>query len=61
MTALNFVYWLQGMLELSKAQSLDASQVKMIKDHIKLVLNKVTPEEDEPVCGIPFCSMRGSC
>lgn len=37
----NFVYWLQGCLELTKTESLSKEQVDMIKAHIKLVLNPV--------------------
>lgn len=44
MTPENFVYWLQGMLELGDFKKLNKEQVNIIKDHIKLVLNKVTPD-----------------
>lgn len=44
MTPENFVYWLQGMLEISDAKKLNKEQVSIIKDHIALVLNKVTPD-----------------
>lgn len=43
MTPENFVYWLQGFLELSYQTSLDEIQIKTIKDHLKLVLEKKTP------------------
>jgi hypothetical protein len=43
MDALNFVYWLQGFLELSNTKNLNEEQVKILKDHIKLVLEKKTP------------------
>lgn len=47
MTSEQFVYWLQGFLELKEAGSekieLDEAQIKCIKDHINLVLTKVTP------------------
>lgn len=39
----DFVYWLQGYLEMSGAKTLNEEQVKIIKDHIKLVAVKVTP------------------
>lgn len=39
----NFVYWLQGYLELSGAKELNEQQVQVIKDHIQLVMKKVTP------------------
>ncbi len=43
MTPENFCYWLQGHLELTDTKDLDSNQVDMIKDHLKLVFNKVTP------------------
>jgi len=43
MTSEQFTYWLNGYFELSGAEELNKDQVKIIKDHIKLVLTKVTP------------------
>lgn len=43
MEPINFVYWLQGYLELQDPKTIDAPKVQMIKDHIALVFNKVTP------------------
>ena len=43
MTPEQLVYWLQGFFELSGATSLNEEQVKVIKEHIALVLHKVTP------------------
>lgn len=43
MTPENFVYWLQGFLELSHQTSLDETQTKMIRDHLNLVFEKKTP------------------
>lgn len=43
MKALDFVYWLQGFLEIQNPQSISEDQVKIIKDHINLVLKKETP------------------
>lgn len=42
MDALNFVYWLQGHLEIGNPQGLSLEQVNIIKDHIALVLEKKT-------------------
>ena len=55
MTSDNFVYWLQGYLELSKEKTLDADQIKVIEDHIKMVLTKVTPAQSlsSPLLTIP--------
>lgn len=43
MTAEQFTYWLQGFFELSGATTLNEQQVKIVKDHIALVMTKVTP------------------
>lgn len=40
----DFLYWLQGYLELTDSDTLSAEQVAMIKRHIALVfVNKTTP------------------
>ena len=51
MTPENFVYWLQGFLEISDTESISEKQVQIIQDHIDLVLTKVTPDRkfDIPV------------
>lgn len=44
MDATNFVYFLKGYFELNDShQQLSAQQVQIIKDHLDLVFNKVTP------------------
>lgn len=43
MTSEQFVFWLQGALEIMDPKSLNEQQIKVIKDHIALVLTKVTP------------------
>jgi len=43
MTPENFVYWLQGYLELTEINVLSEDQLKKIKEHIALVLKKETP------------------
>ena len=43
MTTEQFTYWLQGFFELSGATTLNEEQVKVIKEHIALVLKKTTP------------------
>jgi len=50
MTEREFCYWLQGHLELSDTDELDANQVWMIKEHLDLVFTKVTPATP----GTPF-------
>ena len=47
MTAENFVFWLNGLLEISDPKSLNEKQIKIIKDHIALVLEKKTPDYTE--------------
>lgn len=39
----DFLYWLQGFLELSGQESLSKEQVQVIREHISLVLSKQTP------------------
>lgn len=38
-----FAYWLQGFFELSNSTTLTEEQVAMIKAHLALVFEKVTP------------------
>jgi len=47
-----FCYWLQGYFELTDSKELDSTQVDIIKDHLKLVFNKVTPNRyvEYPTC-----------
>ena len=47
MTPENFTYFLQGFFEISDAKKLDETQVQIIKDHLDLVFNKVTPDRSE--------------
>lgn len=50
MSSKNFAYWLQGYLELAEGEKgLTAKQVKIIEEHLALVLHKVTPEAKKPV------------
>jgi len=66
MDPLNFCYWLQGYIELTKETNptFNVEQTKIIVDHLKLVFNKVTPNReldilqtrhtgviDRPLCG----------
>lgn len=48
MTPRDFVYWLQGYLELENPASLNAEQTQIVKDHLKLVFDKQTPEYHTP-------------
>jgi hypothetical protein len=44
----SFCYWLSGFFEISQhseiTQSLNAEQVEEIRNHLKLVMSKVTPD-----------------
>jgi len=44
----DFCLWLQGFFELTGATEITPAQTKMIKEHLALVFNKVTPELDIP-------------
>ncbi len=44
MTPENFCYWLQGLFEVQNPSFLGISQTEIIKDHLALVFNKVTPQ-----------------
>lgn len=43
MTPQDFVYWLQGYLEIQDPKTINEQQIQIIKDHIALVLKKETP------------------
>ena len=47
MTAEQFVYWLQGYMEMSNPSSLNMRETRIIKDHLALVFDKKTPERGE--------------
>lgn len=44
----NFAYWLQGYLEIGNIKKLDEKQIQIIKDHLKQVFTKVTPDRNKP-------------
>ena len=43
MTSDQFVYWLQGFLEVSGASEMNEQQLRIVRDHLELVLSKRTP------------------
>jgi hypothetical protein len=45
----NFVYWLQGFLEVSCASEMSEQQLRIVRDHLELVLSKRTPAYAHPV------------
>ncbi len=44
MTPEQFTYWLQGFIEMENPKTLNLKQTQMIKDHLKQVFIKKTPE-----------------
>jgi hypothetical protein len=51
MTAEQFVYWLQGFMEVANPGTINESETQVIKDHLKLVFDKQTP--DRYPLGVP--------
>lgn len=43
MTPEQFIYWLNGFMEIADPKTMDEKQVQILKDHIALVLKKETP------------------
>jgi len=68
MTEKDFVYWLQGFFEIQDASNqtnsgeLNNKQVKIIRDHLALVFNKVTPNYplDIVTWPITYCYADGN-
>lgn len=42
----SFCYWLKGFFEISDAKELTQKQVQIVRDHLDLVFNKVTPNRN---------------
>ena len=49
MTPEQFTYWLQGFMEMADPKELNKIQTQQIKDHLKLVFDKKTPEVSLPM------------
>ena len=47
MTPKEFVYWLQGYLEVSQSKTIDATGTDQIRKHLALVLTNVTDDKTE--------------
>ena len=56
MTQEQFIYWLQGFVELSQGEMPTPDQWMMICDHLKTVFIKVTPSYNPPI--YPSCPPR---
>ncbi len=46
MTTKQFAYWLQGFFEINDPQTINKEQTQIIKDHLNLVFDKVTPNRN---------------
>jgi hypothetical protein len=44
MSEKDFTYWLQGFMEIENPTQLTERQTQIIKDHLKLVFDKRTPD-----------------
>ena len=53
MTAEQFVYWLQGFMEINEPESIGRKETQIIKDHLALVFKKETPTIVGTGYGIP--------
>lgn len=53
MTTEQFTYWLQGFFEISDSKTLGEKEVQIIKDHLKLVFNKQTPDYSKEINPLP--------
>lgn len=53
MTPEQFVYWLQGYMEIQCPTFVDAGRTKIIKDHLALVFKKETPERSSELESCP--------
>jgi len=42
-----FTFWLNGFFEISDTNNLSEKQVQIIRDHLNLVFNKVTPKSSK--------------
>jgi hypothetical protein len=53
MTAEQFTYWLQGFMEINDPETLGVRETQMIKDHLKLVFDKQTPDRKQLLTDTP--------
>ncbi len=56
MTPRDFVYWMQGLIEIGQPENLNKEQIEMIKRHLNLVLTNVTDEIKPNLTPAPFRS-----
>lgn len=57
MTPQDFCYWLQGFIEIAEPKTISEKQLEEIKNHLRLVFNKVSDRQLVPnSLEVPFCS-----
>lgn len=64
LTQEQFVYWLQGFFEIENPKTIDEYKTRIIKDHLDLVFNKVTPNRqliEEKVPQPTYCNSTTIC
>lgn len=47
MNSETFTYWLQGFVEIANTDTISEKQWQIIKDHLKLVFDKKTPDRTQ--------------
>ena len=47
MTPEQFTYWLQGFVEINNPETFDKKQTQILKDHLNLVFDKITPDRNK--------------
>lgn len=54
MTARDFVYWLQGHLEINDPKTIDSKQLEIIREHVKCVIETQRKKDMEPKQGSTY-------
>lgn len=52
MTPEQFVYWLQGYIEISNPVAINPTEVLIIKEHLQLVFDKKTTDREKLITGV---------
>lgn len=58
----DFVYWLQGFMEIADPQTMTPDQIKMIKDHLEYVFKAMqvpTPQPYNPLSPFSIGTLTG--
>lgn len=59
MKAQDFCYWLQGFVEMNPSAMLTLTQWQIVKDHLKLVFEKETPDRQPDSRRLPISVPTG--